>query len=48
MLFYLYIAIVVVLAAVILGELFEEKNWRQQLAMVMVLIPLLLRICQIK
>ncbi|MCX6136523.1 MAG: hypothetical protein NTV54_03395 [Ignavibacteriales bacterium] len=48
MLFYLYIIITIVIAAVILAELFREKSWRHQAAMVIILIPLVLRIFQIK
>lgn len=48
MLFYLYIIIAAVIAAIVLMELFREKSWRHQLAMVIILIPLLLRIFHIK
>jgi hypothetical protein len=46
--FYTYIMISALVAAAILTELFREKNWKNQLAMVIILIPLLLRIVQIK
>lgn len=46
--FYTYIMISTLVAAAILTELFREKNWKNQLAMVIILIPLLLRIVQIK
>lgn len=48
MLYILYVIITIVTAAIIIMELFREKNWRQQLAMVIILIPLALRIFQIK
>ena len=48
MIFWLYIIILFVLSSVIIKELFEETNWKKQVALVMVLIPFLLRIFLIK
>jgi hypothetical protein len=48
MIFYLYILIAAITAAIIVAELFREKSWRHQLAMVIILIPLVLRIFHIK
>jgi hypothetical protein len=48
MLFYVYIIITAVIAAIVLMELFREKSWRHQLAMVIIIIPLVLRVLQIK
>ena len=46
--FTLYIIITMVIAVIVVAELFREKNWRHQLAMVIILIPLVLRILLIK
>ncbi|MBW7888157.1 MAG: hypothetical protein H3C35_07340 [Bacteroidetes bacterium] len=48
MVFYLYIAITVIIALILLSELWKEKNWKQQLLIVIILLPLVLRILQIK
>ena len=48
MLFTIYILILVLLSVIIIKELFEEKDWRKQIALIMVLIPFILRILQIK
>jgi hypothetical protein len=48
MLFLIYILIVVFLAFIVLIELFSEKEWKRQIAYVMILIPFILRILQIK
>jgi len=48
MVFYLYIIIAAITAAIIVAELYRETNWRHQLAMVIILIPLVLRVCQVK
>jgi hypothetical protein len=48
MLYWIYILITVMLAALILRELFTEKQWRSQLALAIILIPMILRILQIK
>jgi hypothetical protein len=43
-----YIAIAVFLFVLVLRELFAERNWRNQIALALVLIPLVLRILHIK
>ena len=43
-----YIAIAVFVFVLVLRELFTERNWRNQLALALVLIPLVLRILHIK
>lgn len=48
MLFYLYIAITAMVASIIFVEMFREKNWKHQLAMAIILVPLVLRVLQIK
>ncbi|MBP9211958.1 MAG: hypothetical protein KBF97_04105 [Bacteroidetes bacterium] len=48
MLFFLYIIISAIVASIVLTELFREKDWRHQLAMVIIIIPLVLRVLQIK
>ncbi len=48
MMFYLYIIITAVIATIIFAEMFREKNWKHQLAMAIILVPLVLRVLQIK
>ncbi len=48
MLHWTYIAIAVFLFVLVLRELFAERNWRNQIALALVLIPLVLRILHIK
>lgn len=48
MLFFLYIVIASIVAVIVLMELFREKSWRHQMAMVIIIIPLILRVFQIK
>jgi hypothetical protein len=48
MLHWIYIAIVIVVAALIGIELFQEQKWRNQIALAILLIPLILRILHIK
>ncbi|MBU1101799.1 MAG: hypothetical protein KKA84_15485 [Bacteroidetes bacterium] len=48
MIFWLYIVILVLLSLVIVKEMFEERDWKKQIALVMVLIPFILRIFLIK
>jgi ABC-type molybdate transport system permease subunit len=48
MLSLLYILITVIIAALVSVEMFREKSWRHQLAMALILMPLILRILQIK
>ncbi|MDY0080029.1 MAG: hypothetical protein GX452_13155 [Ignavibacteriales bacterium] len=48
MLYWTYILILVLLTTVVGIELFREKEWKKQMAYVMILIPFILRILQIK
>ncbi len=48
MLYWTYIAITVYLSAMIVIELFSEKDWKRQVAMGMLLLVFVLRILQIK
>jgi hypothetical protein len=48
MLTILYIIISIIVALIVLYELFREKEWRTQLALAIILIPLLLRIFMVK
>jgi hypothetical protein len=48
MLHWTYIAIAVFVFVLVLRELFAERNWRNQIALALVLIPLVLRILHIK
>ncbi len=48
MLFWIYWLIVLFLSGIIIKELFTEKDWRKQIALVMVLIVFVLRILLIK
>jgi hypothetical protein len=48
MLHWIYIAIALLVAVLILRELFGERDWRNQLAFALILIPLLLRILHVK
>ncbi|MHC1738129.1 MAG: hypothetical protein AB9882_08985 [Ignavibacteriaceae bacterium] len=48
MLFWIYIIILILLTAIVGMELFREKEWKKQIAYVMILIPFILRILQIK
>jgi membrane protein YdbS with pleckstrin-like domain len=48
MLFWIYIAIVLVCAVLIIIELFDEKEIKNQFALALILIPLLLRVFLIK
>lgn len=43
-----YIGLTAVLAGLLLKELFTEDRWKLQLAIVVVLIPLVLRVLHIK
>ena len=45
---WIYIVIVALLGGIITIELFEERRWHHQLAYVLILIPLVLRILHIK
>jgi len=48
MLFTIYILILLLLATIVVIELFKEMEWKKQIAYVMILIPFVLRILQIK
>jgi hypothetical protein len=48
MLYYIYTAILAYLAVVITIEFLNEKKWKNQVAMAMVLLVFILRILQIK
>ena len=48
MLHWTYVLITAFVFVLIIRELFAERNWRNQVALVLVLIPLLLRILHIK
>ncbi|MBP1657367.1 MAG: hypothetical protein H6Q31_1968 [Bacteroidetes bacterium] len=43
-----YIGIAACCAGLVVVEMFSEKRWREQLALVLILIPLVLRILHIK
>jgi hypothetical protein len=45
---WLYVAIAAALAILVIAELFREKQWKNQVALVLVSIPLILRILHIK
>ena len=48
MLFWTYIVIVLYLTALVIAELFTERNWKKQVAYAMILIPFVLRVLLIK
>ena len=48
MLHWMYIAIALGIAVLVCIELFQERRWREQVALAVVLIPLVLRILHIK
>jgi hypothetical protein len=48
MLHWIYVAIAVFVFVLVLRELVTERNWRNQIALALVLIPLVLRILHIK
>ena len=48
MLFWIYILIALLIILIISVELFTEENWRKKIALMMLLIPFILRILQIK
>jgi hypothetical protein len=48
MLHWMYIAIALGIAALVGIELFQERRWREQMALAVVLLPLVLRILHIK
>ncbi|MCX6144869.1 MAG: hypothetical protein NTZ35_16810 [Ignavibacteriales bacterium] len=48
MLHWTYVVIAVFVLVLVIRELFAERNWRNQVALALVLIPLFLRIFHIK
>jgi hypothetical protein len=48
MLYVIYIAIALFILILIVRELFLERHWRNQVALALVVIPLVLRILQVK
>ena len=48
MLFYIYIILAIVMAMLIIKELFAEKEWKNKISLALLLIPFLLRIFLIK
>ncbi|MFH0990693.1 MAG: hypothetical protein V1799_11830 [bacterium] len=48
MLHWVYIGIAVLVLGLVLRELYGERNWKNQIALALVVIPLLLRILHIK
>jgi hypothetical protein len=48
MLHWTYIFIAAFVVVLVVRELFAERNWRNQIALALVLIPLILRILHIK
>ena len=48
MLFWIYIAITLFIAVIVVTELFSEKDWKKQVALAMLLLPFVLRVLLIK
>lgn len=48
MLHWVYIAIACAVGLLVVVELLKEKDWRQQIAMTLILVPFILRILHIK
>jgi hypothetical protein len=48
MIHWTYIVIAAFVLVLVVRELFAERNWRNQVALALVLVPLLLRILHIK
>ena len=48
MLHWIYIVIALFLLLLVVQELFTERRWREQIALAMIVVPLLLRILHIK
>ncbi len=48
MLYWIYVVIAGIVLALVLRELVRERQWRLQLALAIIVIPLLLRILQVK
>ncbi len=45
---WVYVAIAAGIASLVITEVFREKQWKNQVALVLVCIPLILRILQLK
>lgn len=48
MLHWIYILIAAFVAMLVVIELFQERRWKEQVALALILIPLVLRILHIK
>ncbi len=48
MLYWIYVVIAGIVLALVLRELVRERQWRLQLALAIIVIPLVLRILQVK
>ncbi len=48
MLYWIYVVIAGIVLALVFRELVRERQWRLQLALAIIVIPLLLRILQVK
>lgn len=48
MLYWIYIVILAAISYAAIRELFDEKDWKKQIGYVMVLVPFILRILQVK
>lgn len=48
MLFWIYIVIALIVSVIVVIELYDEKEFKKQIALALVLIPLLLRVFLIK
>lgn len=48
MLHWIYIGIIAIVGGLVTFELFKERQWRNQIALAIILIPLILRLLHIK
>jgi hypothetical protein len=48
MLYIIYVTIALLILILVVRELFLERHWRNQVALALVVIPLVLRILQVK
>jgi hypothetical protein len=48
MLYIIYNAIALLVLLLVVRELFQERQWRNQIALAVIVIPLVLRILQVK
>ena len=48
MLHWIYIAIIFAVVMLVVAELFDDRKWRNQLALAVLLIPFILRLLHIK